>query len=136
MGTQQLFLIVVGVIIIGVMIVIGLLMFRDQAASSNRDSIANDVTHLSSNAQQYYRRPAMFGGGEGKFDGLTLAKLTSVPDNANGSYSLSPDPVTGNPASVQITGIGRETGHDGTNMVKVVVLVFPDSIYIDSQNCN
>jgi len=136
MGTQQLLLIVVGVVLVGIMIAVGLFMFRDQAAATNRDALTNDLTHLASAAQQYYRRPAIFGGGQRRFTGLTLSKLTTKPINANGTYSLSPDPISGTPVSVQITGIGRETGTDGTNKVKVVVLVFPDSVYVDDSNGN
>jgi len=37
MGSQQLLLIVVGLVIIGVMIAVGMTMFQDQATSTNRD---------------------------------------------------------------------------------------------------
>jgi hypothetical protein len=132
MGTQQLLLIVVGVILVGIMIAVGLFMFRDQAAATNRDALVNDVTHLAAAAQQYYRRPRIFGGGGSMFDGLTLERITTKPSNANGTYELAPALVTGNPASIQIIGTGRETGLDGTDKVRVVVVVFPDSIFVDN----
>jgi hypothetical protein len=136
MGTQQLLLIVVGVVLVGIMIAVGLFMFRDQAAATNRDALANDLTHFASGVQQYYRRPSVFGGGQGKFTGLSTSKLTTKPVNANGTYSLTGSPISGTPASVEIVGIGRETGIDGTSKVKVVLVVFPDSIYFDDSNGN
>ena len=61
MGTQQLLLIVVGVVIVGIMIAVGIFMFRDQAAATNRDSLSNDLVALATAAQKYYRRPSTFG---------------------------------------------------------------------------
>jgi hypothetical protein len=136
MGTQQLLLIIVGVVLVGIMIAVGLFMFRDQAAATNRDSISNDLAHLASNAQAYHRRPRILGGGEGSFTGLTLYRLTKEPSNSNGTYSLDPDPVTGTPASVRITGVGTELGANGTDNVTVVMVVFPDSVYVDAGASN
>ena len=136
MGTQQLLLIVVGVILIGIMVIIGVFMFRDQAAATNRDAMTNDLVHLASGAQKYYRRPPVMGGGGGSFDGLTLSDITSKPRNANGAYHLATDPVSGNPTSVNIIGTGIELGLDGTNPVTVVMVVFPDSVSVDNTSGN
>jgi hypothetical protein len=136
MGTQQLLLIIVGVVLIGIMVMIGVFMFRDQAAATNRDALSNDLVHFASGAQKYYRRPPMMGGGGSSFDGLTLTNLTSKPRNANGTYQLETDPVSGNPASVKIIGTGIELGNDGTNKVKVVMVVYPDSVSVDNLSGN
>ena len=136
MGTQQLLLITIGVVLIGIMVIVGVFMFRDQAAATNRDALANDLVHLASGAQKYYRRPPVLGGGGSSFDGLTMSNITSKPRNANGSYQLETDPVTGNPGSIKIIGTGLELGNDGTNMVKVVMIVYPDSVSVDVLNGN
>lgn len=134
MGSQQLLLIVVGVVLIGIMIAVGLFMFRDQAAATNRDSVANDLVQLAAAAQKYYRRPAILGGGQGSFGGLTMARLTTKPLNANGTYLLTPSPVPPGAASVTITGTGKEVGNDGTASVKLTMTVMADSVILVTDN--
>jgi len=135
MGSQQLLLIAVGVVIIGIMIAVGMTMFHDQAASTNRDEVANDLAHFASIARSYYRRPSTYGGGDYSFRGLTMLKITSKPVNDNGTYTLTPDPVGGTPGFVTLTGVGTETGIDGTN-VRVVMYVYPDSDKVDQALMN
>ena len=135
MGSQQLLLIVVGLVIIGIMIAVGMTMFSDQASSNNRDEIANDLAHFAALARAYYRRPAVFGGGQNSFRGLTLGRITSKPQNDNGTYSLTPDPVGAGVSYITLRGIGTQTGLDGTP-VRVVMLVYPDSIKVDEAQTN
>ena len=54
MGQQQLLLIVLGVIIVGIAVVVGINVFTASAASSNRDAITSDLTNLASLSQEYY----------------------------------------------------------------------------------
>ena len=134
MGTQQLLLIILAVILVGIMIAIGMYMFQDQAAATNRDAITNDLVSLAAQAQKYYRRPAILGGGANSFDGLTLAKMTSRPSNENGSYSMTPDPVPGGTTAIVVTGIGTEIGIDGATSVEVVMTVWNDSLFMVTNN--
>ena len=134
MGTQQLLLIVVGVIIVAIMIAVGLFMFRDQAAATNRDSLSNDLVQLAASAQKYFRRPDNFGGGGNSFKGLTLAKLTTKPVTADGTCVLSPDPVPPATSAITITGTGTELGNDGATLVKLTMTVMADSIVLVTNN--
>ena len=135
MGSQQLLLIAVGLVIVGIMIAVGITMFQDQSTSNNRDEVVNDLAHFAALARAYYRRPAVFGGGDRSFRGLTMARITSKPTNDNGTYTLSPDPVTATPVFITLTGVGIATGFDGTN-VKVVMLVYADSMRVDETQTN
>jgi hypothetical protein len=134
MGSQQLLLIVVGVVIVGIMIAVGLFMFRDQAAATSRDSISNDLVALATSAQKYHRRPATFGGGGNSFSGLTFDKLSTKSSNANGAYSLSPDPVPPGQTSITIIGIGNEKGDDGATPIKLTMTVMADSVLLVTNN--
>lgn len=134
MGSQQLLLIVVGVVLIGIMIAVGMSMFKDQAASTNRDSISNDLVHFAVQAQKYYRRPTVLGGGAHSYNGLTLAHIVKNATNANGVYQLIPDPVGGGVSPVVLVGTGFNTGNDGATPVKVQVTVWPDSLYMETLN--
>ncbi len=93
MGQQQLLLIVLGVIIVGIAIAVGISMFKSNAQSSNRDQIINDLTNLAAKAQQYYRKPVAMAGGGQSFDGFALTTLDT--GDANGSYSVTTSLPTG-----------------------------------------
>jgi len=121
MGQQQLLLIVLGVIIVGIAIAVGITMFSSSASNANRDAVVNDLNNLAAQAQQYWRKPLEMGGGNRSFTGFTLnARDTG---NANGHYSavVATDLVT-------ITGKGKETGRDGSTPVVVTSKVYADSV--------
>ena len=140
MGQQQLLLIILGVIVVGIAVAVGITMFKDNAVSSNRDAVTNDLVNLAARAQQYYRRPTALGGGQGTFAGLTadatgLKKLTSMPNgtNANGTYTIS---TAGTSTTVVLQGLGVEMGNDGSNPVKVIMNVWADSAKVDVSQTN
>ncbi len=124
MGQQQLLLIILGVIVVGIAVAVGITMFQDNAISANRDAVTNDLVNLAARAQQYYRRPTALGGGQGSFAACTLVQLTSKPSNANGSYQLTSPSL----ASVTLIGTGVEDGNDGSTPVAVTMVVFADSM--------
>lgn len=130
MGQQQLLLIILGVIVVGIAVAVGITMFQDNAVSANRDAVTNDLVNLASRAQQYYRRPTALGGGQGDFDGLTLIKLTSKPINPNGTYALT----SGAGQTAVIEGYGTENGNDGTTVIHLTMNVLSDSTYITEVN--
>lgn len=68
MGQQQLLLIVLGVIIVGIAIVVGINLFNANAEESMKDSIVSEGTNLGAMAQQYYKKPVALGGGGNAFD--------------------------------------------------------------------
>ena len=133
MGQQQLLLIILGVIIVGIAVAVGITMFQDSAVSANRDAVTNDLVNLGARAQQYYRRPTSLGGGSNKFDGITLADLTSKAVNANGTYTLGAI-VLGAGGSVTVNGVGVEIGDNGTAGVELNAVIFSDSIGISRVN--
>jgi Tfp pilus assembly protein PilE len=130
MGQQQLLLIVLSVIIVGIAVVVGINMFGASAASANLEAVTSDLLNLAARAQQFYVKPTGMGGGGNSFSGLSadatgLAKLTPKATTENGTYSIS---TAGNGTSVSIQGIGVQDGDgDGTNCT-VTVTVFSDSI--------
>ncbi len=140
MGQQQLLLVILGVIVVGLAVMIGVLLFADSAKSANRDAVTNGLINLAAQAQQYYRRPATLGGGQGSFAGLTadaagLRKLTSMVNgrNADGTYTIS---TAGTSTMVVLKGIGVELGNDGSNPVKIVMNVWSDSAKVDVSQTN
>ena len=99
MGQQQLLLIILGVIIVGIAIAVGLSLFSAQSIESNRDAIIADLSNISAHAYQYYIRPQSMAGGGGKFDGYKIP--TKMATNDNGTYDCGTP--TGS-VSIKITG--------------------------------
>jgi hypothetical protein len=108
MGQQQLLLIVLGVIVVGIAIVVGINLFNANAESSNKDAITADCTNLGVMAQQYYKKPVSMGGGGNAFDASNGGTGWSIPPalltTANGSYH-----ATVGAQSVTITGTPLST---------------------------
>ncbi|MDZ7625577.1 MAG: hypothetical protein U5J96_14175 [Ignavibacteriaceae bacterium] len=77
MGQQQLLLIVLGVIIVGIAVVVGINLFNANAEESTKDGIVSDATNLGAMAQQYYKKPTSMGGGGNTFTGWQIPWLWS-----------------------------------------------------------
>ncbi|MBS4033633.1 MAG: hypothetical protein KGZ85_10530 [Ignavibacterium sp.] len=67
MGQQQLLLIVLGVIIVGIAIVVGINLFNANAEESAKDTLVSEGTNLGAMAQQFYKKPVALGGGGNSF---------------------------------------------------------------------
>jgi Tfp pilus assembly protein PilN len=50
MGQQQLLLIILGVIIVGIAVAVGITMFQDNAVDQNRSAVIADLTTLAAKA--------------------------------------------------------------------------------------
>ena len=62
MGTQQILLIVLSVIIVGAAIAVGITMFNNQAFSANKSALAADTQSFGTQIIQYYKTPTSQGG--------------------------------------------------------------------------
>ncbi len=126
MGQQQLLLIVLGVIIVGIAVVVGINVFTASSVNANRDAVISDLTTLAAMAQQYYRKPVAMGGGGNKFkDG---PNTWSVPSSLKRTNNMSADVVaTVTEQQVTLVGTGTEDDPDG-GKVKVTMIFGPNSI--------
>jgi hypothetical protein len=127
MGQQQLLLLILSAIIVGVAIVVGINMFGQNAVQANQDAVTQDVLTLASRAQGWYRRPVQMGGGGRDFTGLNTngpEKLNFTTPNDNGSYTLSGGTAT----ELTIEGTGTEDAGGAAGPLKVSVKIFADSI--------
>ncbi len=98
MGQQQLLLIVLGVIVVGIAVVVGINLFNANAEEANKDGIVSDATNLGAMAQQYYKKPTSMGGGGNSFVNWSIP--SGLDSTANGQYSEGTPSAT----SVTITG--------------------------------
>ncbi|MEW5842733.1 MAG: hypothetical protein AB1775_05680 [Bacteroidota bacterium] len=121
MGQQQLLLIVLGVIIVGIAVVVGINVFTASSTSSNRDAVISDLTNLASIAQTYYRKPTALAGGNNTFTGWTVP--TPLATTGNGTYT-----ATVAAQSVTLVGTGTQLGNNGSSNVQVTMVVGPNVI--------
>jgi len=68
MGQQQLLLIILVTIIIGVATVVAINTMSETTLSANLDSVRQDMAVLAVAAQAYYHKPVMLGGGGQSFN--------------------------------------------------------------------
>jgi type II secretory pathway pseudopilin PulG len=101
MGQQQLLLIILGVIIVGIAIAVGIAQFSAHSNQSNKDGVTSNLVNVAANAYQYKIRPSTMGGGAGSYTNYILPTKMSTDDNGN--YSLGATSST----SVQIVGTSK-----------------------------
>ncbi len=124
MGQQQLLLIVIGTIVVGIAIFIAINIATVYYRDSNRDGLINDINNIAAFAKTHYHKPSALGGGGYSYNNFTIpSHLANTP---NGTFiNMSIDP-----RSLLIIGIGKEIGNDGVNKVKVSATITPDSINV------
>ena len=121
MGQQQLLLLVLSAIIVGVSIVIGINMFASSAVTANQDAVLQDCLHIAARAQEWFRKPTTLGGGGGVFTGVTLAQLNLPLQNENVSANFL---LGSSPTQLNVLG----TGTEGTPPLTVQVFVSASGI--------
>jgi hypothetical protein len=117
MGQQQLLLVILGVIIVGVAIAVGLTMFRANAVESSRTAIINDLGYFAMRARQMYFKPPQLGGAGRDFRGITLGHLTTLSENENGRYYIE----HADKDELVLVGVGRIVVHDDTIRIRMRV---------------
>ena len=124
MGQQQLLLIVLAMIIVGIAVIFSITLFRQKAIDSKRDLLINECGNLAMDAMKFYKKPANLGGGGNSFVGWSIPEI--LVTTATGNYSTTTGSYTTSIFidSVIIVGTGNEVVN-GTDSVKVQVSVFP-----------
>ena len=115
MGQQQLLLILLGILVVGVAIFVGINYFRANAIEAKRNNVTNELVNLAAMAQNYYMKPSALGGGSRSFTGWSIPP--DLVTTANGHYVAAI-----NKDSVVITGTGNEVV-TGTDSIKVKINV-------------
>lgn len=120
MGQQQLLLVLLGIVVVGVAIVVAINLFRGNAIDRKREILINESHNIGSIAIAFYKKPRMIGGGGKRFTGWTIP--SSLVATVNGSYTaqVSPD-------NIVIIGTGTEVVTDNDS-IKVQTVVTADAI--------
>ncbi|MEP1150387.1 MAG: hypothetical protein JXR20_07575 [Balneola sp.] len=89
MGQQQLLLVILVTIIVGIATVVAINTFSSAADSATLDSVRQDLTSISASAQGYYLKPVQLGGGGRTFTGITYDNITFSGDAEAGALTAS-----------------------------------------------
>ncbi|MDD3577872.1 MAG: hypothetical protein PHS23_02605 [Candidatus Cloacimonetes bacterium] len=131
MGTQQILLIVLSVIIVGVAIAVGISMFNSQAYNANKTAIASDAQAFAAQVLQYWKTPESQGGAGGNGANMTVENVTNYlgltgenAENENGSYVITAADST----TVEITGVGTAIRNDMRPQIVTTVTLATDGV--------
>lgn len=132
MGTQQILLIVLSVIIVGVAIAVGISMFNSQAYNANKTAIASDAQAFAAQVLQWWKTPQSQGGAGGVApaddmetiitDYLGLNGENAV--NENGGYAITSADGT----TVVITGRGTAVRNDMRPQIETTITLATDGV--------
>lgn len=132
MGQQQLILLVLATVIVGIAIVVGIRAFTENSAKSNADAMMQDAVRIANDAQAWKKKPVPFGGaGTADLSAATFGDLGYAVDdndatphvsaateyeNINGTYSLAASST-----GLAITGTSYDDADAALNTVLVHV---------------
>lgn len=124
MGQQQLLLVILVTILVGIATLVAFNVFGTAAEEANRDAVRQDIMAAAAQAQAIWTRPEMMDGAGQDFTNLTAATLLprlNIPGlfedgevtNDNGSYTLAITDAT----TIVITG---EPASDTPNIIATI----------------
>ncbi len=128
MGTQQILLIVLAVIIVGIAVAVGLIMFNQNAIRSNRNACIADSNNFTTKALAWWRTADTQGGGNqvilnndsldnlGVYIGYGYDVAVNTLYTANGSFVLS----NAGSNNLQIEATGNENING--NPVQIILI--------------
>jgi type II secretory pathway pseudopilin PulG len=121
MGQQQLLLVILVTIIVGIATVVAINIFGTAADQANRDAVRQDLMAAGVQAQAIWARPDLMNGADRDFNELdaktilarlnipgTLATDSSDVENENGVYTVA---IDGEDA-ITITGVPTSGGNN------------------------
>ena len=130
MGQQQLLLLIFGIVIVGVAIVVGLVMFTEGSRQRQVDLITNHTLHVASEAAAWRSKESPFIGGYGSYaalaeDAAAMQRLllmdeTRIPGVIRVECAAKND-ISFVAVSIDYPEIGIRTRVNGTRIVDTEV---------------
>lgn len=88
MGQQQLLLVILVSVIVGLASIVAINTFQSAAEESNFDAIRQDILQAQAMASGYIRKPLDMNGGGGSYENITLDAIGMSEVNENASYEI------------------------------------------------
>ena len=114
MGQQQLLLITLGALIVGMAVYAGIRLMGSYQQSNERDLIVQQMNILVLEAKKYAARPTNLDGGDGRFSGFQPPGDLAQTDRIR-IYTGATD------SAITFSGFGSINGDDGQTPVQVVM---------------
>ena len=94
MGQQQLLLLVLGIVLVGLAVAAGIQAFGENSKKSNADALVSDASRIASDMQAWVSKPSAYGGGRGDFSSIAMSQFgytTSggIYENNNGRFAIT-----------------------------------------------
>ena len=124
MGQQQLLLLVLGIVIVGLAVVTGIQVFSVNQKQANGDALLMTGMRIATDLQVWLRTPTAMGGGLPATGGIPDIKTVSVtladlgyPLNGSGQYETVDGMYTlvRSSTGIVILGLSGAIGSDGDN---------------------
>ena len=126
MGQQQLLLLVLGIVIVGIAVVAGIQAFSEGKVKAENDAVAAEAMRYASDIQAWALKPAAFGGGAGAllstvtWSKVGITTLTGTQyKTANACYALN---TTATAGAAKVIGYELTTGCTGTAEIGTVTI--------------
>ena len=112
MGVNQLLVVILGALLVGIAIYVGISMFSANTVETTRNAIIIDLGAFAARANAYYGKSAAQAGGGKSFNGITLGQVFPMKENLNARYfieAVQDDQCT-------ITGVGKVIATNGDSI--------------------
>ncbi|MCU0453374.1 MAG: hypothetical protein MUE68_06925 [Bacteroidetes bacterium] len=129
MGQQQLLLIVLGVLIVGMAIYGGLRVMDNINESSDRDQLIGQMQYVIAEARKFAAKPTYLGGGDGTLTQFTAPQGIAITNR----FRIYASPTE---AALTLIGFGTVTGNDRENPVNVVMTFTLNDGQIQTETIN
>lgn len=132
MGQQQLILVILVTIIVGIATVAAINTFGQASDSATLDATRQDLISIGASAQGYWMKPEMLGGGSRTFTGIDFTHLAFGGTLAAGEEEGETNPleVTNENATFTISGAGA------TEFLVTAQMFDSDGRYISARVCS
>lgn len=127
MGSQQLLLLVLSLMVVLSMIYVGTLLYNEYVEDNNRNQVIASLSSLADMCLTHLKKPAELGGGDGAFLGWKLPPELS--ETVAGNFKAT---VRAN--RINLRGVGVETGKDNRRKIIVKAIVKKTGITIRVKN--
>lgn len=140
MGQQQLLLLVLGIVVVGLAVVVGIQSFAVNQKKANADAMLVTALRIASDAQRWLQTPSTFGGGmpvtggrPDDFTGLTV-ELIDLGYEVNGAdqYQTVDGDYTLDNAGSDIVIEGTSVASSGVNGDNNLVCVVVSGLGVDN----
>lgn len=135
MGQQQLLLLVLCIVIVGLAVIIGILAFDEGQKKSNADALVSSGMRIVNHSQAWALRHSAFGGpqagediGDVTFEDIAYSHVSGTYTNPDGTFTLT----NGN-ACLLVTATNTDLGNTvylratGTGTDDIETLVNPEA---------